>query len=109
MCDKLFFCLILTTYIKILQCQHWGCSVRFNLNEFKDSQFWFLDKNPGSDYGYIASNKYVPGQQEGRGGTRALSITGAIEGMLSHKSAHLIDFCFAPSDFVTNQIIKLVE
>ena len=91
MCDKLFFCLILTTYIKILQCQHWGCSVRFKLNEFKDSQFWFLDKNPGSDYGYIASNKYVPGQQEGRGGTRALSITGTtIEGMLSHKSSYLI-------------------
>lgn len=81
-------------YIKILQCPYadaWGCSVRFELNEFKDSQFWFLDKNPGSDYGYIASNKYVPGQQEGRGGTRALSITGtSFEGMLSHKFAYLI-------------------
>ena len=63
----------------INQCALWGCSVKFEPNEYKDSQFWFLDKNPESDYGYIASNKYVPGEQEGRGGTKALSITGTTK------------------------------
>ena len=39
------------------------CYFEFNPNEFKDSQFWLLDMVPGSDYGYIASKKYIPGRR----------------------------------------------
>ena len=33
--------------------------VMFTPNEFKDSQFWYLSKIPGSDYGYVGSKMYV--------------------------------------------------
>ena len=38
-----------------------NCSFEFSPNEFKDSQFWFLDLVPGSEYGYVGSKKYFPG------------------------------------------------
>ena len=35
-----------------------SCGPTFTLNEFKDSQFWYLDMVPGSDYGRIGPKKY---------------------------------------------------
>ena len=33
--------------------------VMFTQNEFKDSQFWYLSKIPGTEYGFIGSKKYI--------------------------------------------------
>ena len=33
--------------------------VMFTQNEFKDSQFWYLNKIPETEYGFIGSKKYV--------------------------------------------------
>ena len=32
---------------------------RFTQNEFKDSQFWYLSKIPGTEYGFIGSKKKI--------------------------------------------------
>ena len=31
----------------------------FTQNEFKDSQFWYLNKIPETEYGFIGSKKYI--------------------------------------------------
>ena len=33
--------------------------VMFTQNEFKDSQFWYLNKMPETEYGFIGSKKYI--------------------------------------------------
>ena len=34
-------------------------NVMFTQNEFKDSQFWYLNKIPETEYGFIGSKKYI--------------------------------------------------
>ena len=38
---------------------HSNSVVMFTQNEFKDSQFWYLSKIPGTEYGFIGSKKYI--------------------------------------------------
>merc|ERR1711935_768601 len=41
-------------------CDSYYCNPIFTPNEFKDSQFWYLDIVPGTDFGAIGPKKYTP-------------------------------------------------
>ena len=43
-------------------------SLTWSPNEFKESQFWYLQRQPNSDYGYIGSKKHFDNE-------KVLSIT----------------------------------